>query len=233
MKRYTTIDILRAVAIINMVAYHALWDLVYIYRLPLDWFRSDGATAWQLSIRWAFILLSGFCFSMGRKKLKRGLMVFGCSWVITAVTALLMPDSLILFGVLCFLGFAMLVTIPLDKLFRRIPPALGLAGCGLLFWFFDAFSFPQWLYANYFTAFWGFPHSGFFTTDYVPVFPWIFGFWMGYFLYQLLKKQALLPYLAKVKCRPLEWVGRHSLAIYMVHQPLIYGVLYLIFEVVL
>lgn len=233
MKRYTIIDILRAVAILNMVAYHTIWDLVYIHGLPFDWFRTEGATTWQLSIRWAFILLSGFCFSMGRRKLRRGLIVFACSWIVTGVTLIALPEEPILFGVLCLLGVAMILTVPLEQLFQKIPPAIGLAVSGVLFCGFDRYPFPDWLYANGFTAFLGFPTREFVSSDYVPLFPWIFSFWMGYFLYQLFEKENLLRYLAAVRCRPLEWLGRHSLVIYMVHQPLIYGILYLVFEVIL
>lgn len=240
MKRYRLIDILRGVAILNMVAYHTLWDLVYIHRVPLDWFRSEGATAWQLSIRWAFILLSGFCWSMGRKKLKRGLIVAAASVAVTVVTVVAMPDSAIWFGVLSLLGAAMLLTIPMDRLFQRVSPYIGLAACCLLFMVLQEvelgrigpWALPEWLYANYVTAFFGFPHRGFFTTDYVPLLPWIFAFWMGYFLYRIFKERDDLRFLEAGACRPLEFLGRHSLVIYLAHQPLIYGILYLIFEVI-
>ena len=229
MKRLTVLDSLRGFFILNMVVYHALWDLVYIHGVSMDWYRSAGATAWQLSIRWAFVLLSGFCFCLGRKKLRRGLVVFGCSVAVSLVTVFFVPDATILFGVLCLLGFAMLVTVPLDKLFQKLPPAAGLIASGLLFVFCEQFPWPRWLYANHLTAFFGFPHSSFFTTDYVPVFPWIFAFWMGYFLFGLVKKANLLRYFSAFRCPPLEWLGQRSLVIYMVHQPLLYGIFYLIF----
>ena len=229
MKRYNLLDALRGVAVLNMVVYHALWDLVYIHGVSLPWYRSAGATAWQLSIRWAFILLSGFCFSLGKRKLRRGLTVFGCSVAVSLVTVWLVPDATILFGVLCLLGFAMVVTVPLDRLFRRIPPGVGLLGSGLLFVFCERFPWPRLLYANHFTAFLGFPPRGFFTTDYVPVLPWIFAFWMGYFLFGLVQKADGLRYFSGVRIPVAEWLGRHSLIIYMAHQPLLYGLFYLIF----
>lgn len=237
-KRYTVIDILRGIAILNMVAYHALWDVVYVHDIRLDWFRSDGATAWQLSIRWAFILLSGFCWSMGRRKLKRGLLVLGCSALITGVTVVMMPGNAIWFGVLTLLGAAMLLTIPLERLFQKGSPYIGLVACCLLFLLTEnvelgrvgGWSLPEWLYANHLTAFFGFPHRGFSSTDYVPLLPWLFAFWMGYFFYRIFRKEGLLRHLSAVTCPPLEWLGRHSLILYMVHQPVVYGVLYLIFR---
>ncbi len=237
-RRYTVIDLLRGFAILNMVVYHLLWDLVFLHSVPLDWFRSEGAEGWQLSIRWAFILLSGFCWSMGRKKLKRGLVVFGCSAGITAATMIIMPQDAIWFGVLTLLGVAMLLTIPMDQLFKKMSPYIGLVICSFLFLLTQnvelgrvgLWDLPNWLYANHFTAFFGFPHSAFASTDYVPLLPWLFAFWMGYFFYRIFEKERLFSCLAAISCPPLEWLGRHSLVIYMVHQPLIYGILYLIFR---
>ena len=50
-----------------MIAYHACWDLVYLFHADWDWYRGTGAYIWQQSICWTFILLSGFCFSLGRR----------------------------------------------------------------------------------------------------------------------------------------------------------------------
>ena len=55
-----------------MIVYHACWDLVYLYRLDWDWYRSFWAYAWQQSICCTFILLSGYCWQMGRHPLRRG-----------------------------------------------------------------------------------------------------------------------------------------------------------------
>ena len=54
-------------------------------------------------------------------------------------------------------------------------------------------------------------------------------FWMGYFAYSIFKKHNWLKVLRCVRFKPLEWVGRNALLIYMLHQPVVYGVLYLIF----
>ena len=52
--------------------------------------------------------------------------------------------------------------------------------------------------------------------------------WLHFF-FLILQRQGGLRYLSAVRCRPLEWLGRHSLVIYMVHQPLVYAVLYVLF----
>ncbi len=243
--RYTVLDILRALAIIAMVVYHTLWDIVYMFGVDIPWYKSDAGFIFQQSICWSFILFSGFCFSLGKRKLKRAVTVLVCSLVITAVTAMVMPENIILHGVLSLIGTAMLVTIPLEKIFKRIPSLIGLIINAVLFALtynvsngslgfgdFVIAKLPEFLYANSITAFFGFPHGGFSSSDYFPLLPWLFLFWCGYFLYRIAERKDLLKYLSSVSCRPLEFIGRHSLEIYMAHQPIIYGILFVVFKII-
>lgn len=111
-KRYTVLDALRGLTLISMILYHAVWDLIYIFGMDMTWYQSPVAYVWQQSICWTFILLSGFCWSMGCNKWKRGLLVLGASVLISIVTIILMPENRILFGVLSAIGTSMAVSIP-------------------------------------------------------------------------------------------------------------------------
>lgn len=71
----------------------------------------------------------------------------------------------------------------------------------------------------------------FFSTDYFPLLPWLFLFWVGYFLHQLAGRAGMEP-LRRSVCPPLGWMGRHSLVIYLLHQPVILGVLTMTFRLV-
>lgn len=239
--RYTILDALRGITIISMVLYHAVWDLLYMFDIPMEWYKTDMAYYWQQSILWTFLLLSGFCWSMGKKKLKRALTVLAGSVIITAVTALFIPEGFIIFGVLSLIGTGMLITIPLDKFFQKIPAGLGLVICCVFFTFtrnvgigeisigsWELLQLPAGWYVNDVTAYLGFPSTAFVSQDYVPVIPWIFMYWAGYFLYQIFLRKDWLKHLSAFSVKPLEWLGRHSLEIYMVHQPVVYGVLFLI-----
>ncbi len=242
-KRYTVLDALRGLWVVAMVIYHTLWDLVYMFDVNIPWFGSTTAHIFQLSIRWAFILISGFSWHLGSKKLKRSLIVMGASIVISLVTFIFTYDARILFGVLSLLGVSMLMAIPLDKLFSKVHPVLGICLMSALFVLtynvprgyigvgdFEFFELPSILYFNNITACFGFPPRGFYSADYVPLIPWVFMFFIGYFLYLFFKKHNILRFLASFRVKPLEFIGRHSLIIYMVHQPLVYAILLLIFK---
>lgn len=242
-QRYNTLDILRALAIIAMVIYHTLWDLVYVFSVDIPWFYSKSAGVFQLSIRWSFILISGFCWQLGSRKIRRALIVLSGAVIIYASTALFMSDG-IMHGILTLIGLSALISVPLQKLFLKFPPFLGLFICFLLFFItYDVelgrlgagslviCRLPDFLYANNITAVFGFCPRDFFSSDYVPLFPWMFLYWSGIFIFSIFKKYDLLKFLSSLKCPPLEWLGRHSLIIYLAHQPIIYGVLYLIFGI--
>ena len=146
------------------------------------------------------------------------------------------------FGVLTLLGSAMLLTGLLEKPLRRIPPAAGFAISAVLFALTRNVSagylgfgslrlwLPQTLYVNYATAYFGFYPLWFYSTDYFALLPWLFLFWAGYFLCGIVGRQRMEP-LRRSVCPPLGWLGRHSLLLYLLHQPVIYGVLLVVFRV--
>lgn len=241
-QRYGVLDSFRGLVLISMIIYHGSWDLVYIFHQNWSWYKGTGAYIWQQSICWSFILLSGFCWSLGRKPLKRGLLVFGAGAVVSAVTLLFMPQDRVVFGVLTMTGSSMLCMIPLQKILKKIPSGAGLIFSGFLFvltrninggflgfemW--NIAELPKTLYRNYFTTFLGFTMPGFFSTDYFSFLPWFFLFLSGYFIYRMMEKdRTFMDHYFVRKWEPLALLGRHSLLIYMLHQPVIFGVLTMI-----
>ena len=136
-RRVILFDELRGVMILSMLAYHICYDLAEVVRLPgMGWFYSDAAGWWQLSICGTFILISGACCFYSKNNLKRGLRLFLLGMLFTLVTALVVPDLLIVFGLLHFLGIVVLLAVPLKRLFELIPPVWGMVVSLLLFWLF-------------------------------------------------------------------------------------------------
>lgn len=234
---YGLLDTVRGVCILSMVAYHGMYDLVDIFGLPSAWYTGLPGYIWQQSICWTFILLSGMCWQLSRRHVKRGLLLVGCGAAITLITWLVMPSQRILYGVLNLLGISALLLIPLDKVFRKIPAWAGLVGALLLFALTKNVSrgslgfeglvlcrLPRWLYATDLLAVVGFPSPSFWSTDYFPLLPWFFLFCAGYFLWSLLDKSPRAKELLRPGLRPLSFLGRHSLVIYLIHQPALMAV---------
>lgn len=233
--RYALPDALRGLTLLSMIAYHGCWDMVYILGADWPWYQSTGAYLWQQSICWTFILLSGFSFSLGRRHWCRGWTVFACGVVVTAVTLAVLPGQEIWFGVLTLLGSCMLLGALLEKPLGRVPAGVGLAVSAVLFALtrnvnegylgFEGLrlaALPEGLYRNMVTAYLGFPFSGFHSTDYFSLVPWFFLFLTGYFLFRLTRRYLeAAPDLGR--CRPLCALGRRSLLVYMLHQPVLYG----------
>ena len=230
---YGLLDTVRGVCILSMVAYHGMYDLVDIFGLPSAWYTGLPGYIWQQSICWTFIL----CWQLSRRHVKRGLLLVGCGAAITLITWLVMPSQRILYGVLNLLGLSALLLIPLDKVFRKIPAWAGLGGALLLFALTKNVSrgslgfeglvlcpLPEWLYATDLLAVVGFPSPSFWSTDYFPLLPWFFLFCAGYFLWSLLDKSPRAKALLRPGLRPLRFLGRHSLAIYLIHQPALMAV---------
>ena len=243
-QRYHLLDVIRGITLFSMIAYHGMWDLVYMYGVRWDWYRGTGAYIWQQSICWTFIILSGFCWSMGKRPLKRGLVVFGSGLLVTVVTLLFMPQNRVIFGVLTFTGSAMLLMIPVDRLMQRfekqygrIAMAIGLAisvGCFIItrninegylgFEKLRLVKLPVSLYRGKFMTYLGFPEPGFYSTDYFSLLPWLFLFLCGYFVYSLLKDKLPCYPILKSDVPVFSFIGKHSLLIYLLHQPVLYGI---------
>ena len=234
---YDLLDTVRGLCILSMVAYHGMYDLVDIIGLGAPWYTGLPGYIWQQSTCWTFILLSGMCWQLSRHHVKRGLLLVGCGAAITLVTGWVMPSQRILYGVLNLLGLSALLLIPLEKVFRKIPAWAGLAGALLLFALTRNVSrgslgfeglvlcpLPEWLYTTDLFAVVGFHSPSFWSTDYFPLLPWFFLFCAGYFLWSGLSKSSRAKELLQTGVRPLSFLGRHSLVIYLLHQPALMGV---------
>lgn len=86
-----------------------------------------------------------------------------------------------------------------------------------------AISLPKGLYANLVTAYFGFPPADFYSTDYFSLLPWTLLYLCGYELHWIFKAAGVLDApIMKKEIKPLAFMGRHSLFIYLLHQPILY-----------
>lgn len=223
-KRIWELDAFRGVCVLGMVAVHLVYDLTQLSGL-VEW----TYPRWFSLIKdWGgvlFLLISGVCVTLGSSHIRRGVVVFGCGMVCTAVTfamaalGLSDPGIVIWFGVLHCLGACMLLWSALKKLPTKALVILGgllaLAGLALRGM---VFSFP-WLIPL------GFVPEGFASSDYFPLLPHLGFFLLGAALGRTAyrDKRTLLPQVPENNpiLRFFRFCGRNSLIIYLLHQPVI------------
>lgn len=241
-RRVHLMDELRGVLIIGISLYHLLYDLAVIFPVGIPWMFSGWMNAIRNGMAGSLIVISGISCHYARSNLGRGLRTFGLGMVLTLVTGLVIPSQFILFGILHFFGSMMMLYALLEPALKRIPALPGLVGSALLFlltWnIYSGFvrlpgmtvPLPGFLYNHPLLYPLGFACAGVSSADYYPLMPWGFLFFAGSFLGRYIRAgqapafcyQSHLPWLA--------WIGRHTMAIYLIHQPVIYGILTLIFH---
>jgi len=232
--RFPEIDIARGVAVIMMVVFHAAFDLNYlgIIPLPVSW---GGLRLLALATAGLFLFIVGISLSISSahardvlprrdfilKYLSRGAFIFLLGLCITLVTWLLLPDGAVLFGILHLIGLAVMISPLYTGRYRANlllgaviialgPIVAGLRGSPLLLWV-------------------GIQPPSFYSVDYTPIFPWLGVVLLGVFFGMTIYPQGKRPgSFRTVSSRPLQFLGRHSLAIYLIHQPVIIGILLLL-----
>lgn len=223
--RFDILDAWRSVAVLLMLIYHFLYDLYIFGLMAPEQLFSTPLNVMQKFICCSFILLAGMSARFSRSNLRHGLVVLAAGIVIEAGAAV--GGQTIRFGILMFMGTSMLLYHLGGKWLRKFPAPLLAAGSGALYFLTDWFTSEVrvqavWLYPL------GFMYPGFFSADYFPLMPWFFLFLIGTVLggWCLAHRENRL--LSVPLPAALTWPGRHSLIIYVLHQPVLYGIGYLI-----
>ena len=228
-ERIWELDFFRGIFILCVILIHGIYDA----QVFLNWdFNPPPIYEFiQYNGGILFILLSGICITLGHHFIRRGAIVFACGILISAVlkimvTINLMDDAaLIYWGILHLLGFCMLSYILLKRLPTWILGILGVAIICLGFYVETVTPDTIWLCPLGFTPY------GFATADFFPIFPYWGWFMVGIVLGKLLykEKKTLLPKFPyhAWPIRAIAFCGRHSLWIYLGHQPILYGIMML------
>ncbi|WP_298927024.1 DUF1624 domain-containing protein [uncultured Ramlibacter sp.] len=234
-QRFDSIDTLRGAAIVWMTAFHLCFDLSYFRLWPQD-FYADPFWTWQ---RAAIVSLFLFCAGLGQAVAvdqgqswqrfgKRWAQVAGCALLVTAGSALMFPRSFISFGVLHGIA-VMLIVVRLTAGWGRWLWLAGGLAIAMKFIAPEVHSTGAWVGFLNETGFnWlGLVSRKPITEDWVPVFPWLGVAWWGMAAGQWLlqhRREAIARPLPAAAA-PLAWLGRWSLSWYMLHQPVLIGVL--------
>jgi uncharacterized membrane protein len=241
--RFDSLDALRGVAILAMVFYHGMYDVCDIFGYKLAIF--NYLTLLEPPFAGLFILLSGVSSRFSHSNVKRGFRVLLLGLVVSAVTIIFMPSQGIYFGILHFMGVAILIFALVRPAVDKIPAKAALILWALLFIItftmpvthiigipgLFGFTLPAVLQntPNLYPL--GFPDANFFSADYFPIIPWLFLFLFGTVIGIPIKERKLPEKFYTAKIPFLAAAGRNTLIIYVVHQPIIYGLLYLLFKI--
>ena len=227
LERFWEIDFLRGVAIFMMVIFHFVWDLNYFYNIDIN-FHFGFWKIFQILTASLFIFLVGVSSYLSSQKnnvnfvlfFKRGLKVFSFGLLISVVTRILFPSEYIIFGILHFIGVAIIISYFF----------LNLKYLNLFFGFLFIIV-GGIIKTNYFTSVYlipfGFIPNNFSSLDYFPVFPWFGIVLFGIFWAQLFYKDNERLFVFNFKnnnflSKKTSYIGRKSLIIYLLHQPILF-----------
>ncbi|MEP1932714.1 MAG: heparan-alpha-glucosaminide N-acetyltransferase [Roseibium sp.] len=227
--RLAILDVARGLAVVAMAIYHFSWDLSWFGFV--DWSVSQGQ-GWRIfaaCIAGSFLFLAGISLDLAhhqgikwRSFWKREAIIIAAAVVVSAVTFFTFGDSFVRFGILHSIAAASLIALP----FSRLPLATTVAAAAIFL------SMPMWASAPFFDGplwLWtGLGNTGHASVDYVPVAPWASVTLMGVAVSSFARKFDLWPKLSVFRFDGLagkisRWLGRHSLPIYLLHQPVLYG----------
>ena len=233
--RLWEVDALRGVAILMMVVYHVTWDLYGLagWDIPI---YGPFWTVWQRITAGLFIGLVGVSLHLRTQKLEaqgrfsaqpfvvRAAVIFTWGMVITLVTHLFQPEETVRFGILHFIGVAILV----GFLFVR-RPLLALP-VGLLVLFLPRLT--SWRHSLFALEWVGMIRAPRPAFDYFPLIPWVgltlIGLALGAYFFPWARRRVSLPASPVAPVRWLQLAGQNALLLYLIHQPLIVTTLVLL-----
>lgn len=236
-RRFDSVDVARGIALAAMIVYHGAWDLWHFRLSPIDVVANPYWRAFARVIAGSFLLLVGVSLVLAhgrgirwRPFLRRMAMIVAAALAITAVTWVATPDAPIYFGILHSIALASLIALPFLRAPAWLAAVVAAAVLVLPFHFRTAALDPPvflWI---------GLSARVPLTNDYVPVFPWFGLVLAGVLLGRLAMRHA--PDGAWTRWQAVDPVsatlaaaGRRSLLVYLLHQPVLYGLAFLLFFV--
>ena len=210
-----------------MAIYHFAFDLRYFGVTRSDFEHDPFWLAARSAILSSFLLIAGISMVLARRSprsdarwLRHVAVIGGAGLIVSVASYVMFPRSYIWFGVLHAIAVSRGVARPLvDR-----PLAAAIAGAFVIV---AGLVIAHPAFDNRALGWIGFMTGKPVTEDYVPLFPWTgalligiaIGHWLGRARFALLAPLARTP-------SALQFLGRHSLVIYLVHQPLLIGVLW-------
>lgn len=230
--RLALLDLARGLAVIAMVIYHFSWDLSWF--AFVDWQVADAA-GWRtfaISIAASFLFLAGISLDLAhhrqirwRSFWKREAIILAAAASVSLGTYFALPEIFVRFGILHCIAASSLIALPFTRLSMFFSAVAGVTFFALPHLVStNVFDGDLWLWTGL-----GAPASA--SVDYVPLAPWTGATLLGITASQMIRRSGLLERLSTLRFsgRPgllLRWMGRHSLPIYLLHQPVLFGLVW-------
>lgn len=222
--RLPGLDVARGGAVLAMFAFHFTWDLGHFGYIDPNFAYGQEMKAFGHAIAVDFLFIAGVSLALAhgdgirwRAFWSRLALITGAAALVSAGTYLFFPKTWVFFGILHCIGAASLVSLPFLRLAwpAALAGALALGGAPLLFEakLFDAPAL-QWVGLSTLTPL---------TNDYRPLTPWAGALLAGAAFAKARRDFSILALGAGRLWTPLRWLGRHSLGLYLLHQPVFFA----------
>lgn len=241
-ERYHLLDELRGFMVLCMVVYHGFLAVdMALGGSDIAIMLFDFFTPVEPIFAGGFIMLSGLCCNFSRSNLKRGLILLfiALGFNIATLIGELYFDFyglLIRFGILNLLSFCMIFVGVFQKVLSKINAKIGLVIFALLFVLgFLFIAKPDLSFVtveNEYLYMFGFVTPGFRSADYFPILPWIFIYLVGFYIGKIEIIQKYRNIFSKKCIIPFRFLGKYAIIVYILHQPIIFGITYLIGSIV-
>lgn len=235
-RRIVLLDEIRGVMIFCMIFYHAFYNLAFLLDLDAGYWLWAFFTPVEPLFAGLFILLSGMNCNLSHNNWLRGIKLMGIALAISVITILFVKNEAIYFGILHLLSVSMVLYGLLQKWLARWPVWPLTALWLVLFWFTYHME-DRWLgflglrihlpdawYQNPYLFPFGIATDTFFSSDYFPIFPWIFLFFAGAFFGRWFFQRKLPEFWYRRHVGFFAVMGKYALWIYVLHQPVLYAV---------
>lgn len=234
--RIEAIDVARGLALLAMAVYHLGWDLEFFGYMEPGTTATGGWKLFARSIASSFLVLVGVSLFLAYNNgmrwsgyWRRLAMVASAALAITVATYFAMPNGFIFFGILHQIALASV----LGLVFLRLPAILVLAIAAAVI------VAPHYLTSPSLDAPWwwwtGLSETRLQSNDYVPLFPWFGVVLIGVAVAKFATASGMIAWLATLRAprwtTPLVFIGRHSLAFYLIHQPVLISCVWLFSQI--
>ena len=232
-KRIWEIDFLRGIAVILMIIFHLVFDLNEYFSCDIEYLNGFWYYIGKFSAI-LFIVISGISVNFGKNSLNRGINLFLIGMLLTVITYIINNEIYINFGILHFLGLSMVIYYYYNSIISRIYPSIKVATLNIATFIISVVIIiignilSDVRVENLYLFPLGLTNATFKSLDFYPLLPWFGLFLIGALLGKIIYKEKKSVFRKPIQPNIICYAGQKSLIIYLIHQPIILFILYIL-----